>query len=326
MNGFEWAEPRTVDEALALLDAGAVAKAGGVDLLDLMKEGLAAPKRLVSLRRLPGLDRLEGDVTRGLAIGPLVTLAQLDASPLVRATWGALADAAGRAATPQIRNQATVGGNLLQRPRCWYFRAADLACVKKGGPRCLAQAGDHRFHAIFENGRCAAVHPSALAVPLVALGARLEVTSKDGRRELPLEEVFVRADVDPTREHALGPDELITAVRLPAAPGGLRSAYLKQGEKDSYDWPLVDVAVALELEGGRCARASVVLGHVAHVPWRARAAEEALAGKTLDEALAATAAAAAVRGATPLPGNGYKTRLVEVVVRRALLAAAGGAK
>lgn len=318
MNSFEWAEPATVDEALALLERGAVAKAGGIDLLDLMKEGLVAPPRLVSLRRLPGWDRLEVDA-QGLALGPLVTLARLDASSEVRDGWRALADAAGRAATPQVRNQATVGGNLLQRPRCWYFRSPDLRCLKKGGPRCLAQAGDHRHHAVFENGRCAAVHPSALAVALVALGARIETTSRAGRRELALEELFVHADADPTREHALGEGELLTGVRVPPAR---RSAYLKQGEKDSFDWPIVDVAVALQLDGDRCARASIVLGHVAHLPWRARAAEAALAGKVVDESVARVAAKAALVGATPLPGNVHKTTIAEALVRRCILEAA----
>jgi xanthine dehydrogenase YagS FAD-binding subunit len=317
VNAFEWAEPATLDEAWALLEPGAVAKAGGVDLLDLMKEGIVAPRRLVSLRRLPGWDRIAVDA-QGLAVGPLVTLAQVDASADVRRGWRALAEAAGHAATPQVRNQATVAGNLLQRPRCWYFRSADQHCLKKGGPRCLAQAGDHRHHAIFENGRCAAVHASALAVALVALGARVEVASKAGRRELALEELFIHADQDPTREHALREGELLGAVRVPPAQ---RSAYLKQGEKESFDWPIADVAVALELDGERCARASIVLGHVAHLPWRAKAAEAALAGKPLDEATARAAAAAALEGATPLPGNVHKTKVAEALVRRCILEA-----
>lgn len=324
MQRFEWAEPATVDDALALLGAGkAAAKAGGVDLLDLMKEGVAAPGRLVSLRRLPGWDGLRGDATTGLQLGPLVTLARLAESAQLRAGWRALAEAASSAATPQVRNQATLAGNLLQRPRCWYFRAHDLVCLKKGGPRCLAQAGEHQLHAIFENGRCAAVSASSLAAPLVALGARVEVTSRAGARELALEELFVRAEQDPTREHVLRDGELLSAVKLPPA-AGVRSAYLKLAGKESFDWPLVEAAVALRLDGERVAQASIVLGHVAHVPWRAKAAEAALAGKTLDEAAARAAAAAAVEGATPLPGNAYKTRLVEVAVRRALLAAKEG--
>jgi xanthine dehydrogenase YagS FAD-binding subunit len=325
MNRFEWAEPASVDDALALLGGPkAAAKAGGVDLLDLMKEGIAAPGRLVSLRRLPGWDGISGDAAAGLSLGPLVTLARIAASAPLRAGWRALAEAAEKAATPQVRNQATLAGNLLQRPRCWYFRAADQHCLKKGGPRCLAQAGEHRYHAIFENGRCAAVSASSLAVPLVAFGARVELTRKAGQVEVPLEGLYVRAERDPTREHEVGPDALITAVRLPA--GGLRSCYLKQGEKESFDWPLVEVAVALRLEGERVAQASVVLGHVAHVPWRAKAAEAALQGKPLDDATARAAAAAALEGATPLPGNAYKTRLVEALVRRALLAAAKEAR
>jgi xanthine dehydrogenase YagS FAD-binding subunit len=321
MKSFEWVEPRTMEEALQLLGDGAVAKAGGVDLMDRMKEGLDAPPRLVNLRGLSGLDRIEEEPGGGLRIGPLVTLAQLSEHPGVRKRFTALADSAGHAATPQIRNMATVGGNLLQRPRCWYFRQADFVCRKKGGTECLAQGGDNRYHAIFGNGVCAIVHPSSVAPALMVLGASLEVRGPQGTRMLPVEELFIRPDQDVKREHVLAERELITALRLPATTA--RTAYLKQGEKESYDWPVAEVAVALELDGRKVRKASIVLGAAAPVPWRASAAETALVGRELDAATIQAAAKAALQGANPMSGNAYKLPIFEAVVRRTLLAAGG---
>jgi xanthine dehydrogenase YagS FAD-binding subunit len=218
MKGFEWVEPRTVDEALTLLGEGAMAKAGGVDLLDRMKEGLEAPARLVSLRGISGLDRIEEEPGGGLRIGPLVTLARLAEHPGVRQRFTALADAAGHAATPQIRNMATLAGNLLQRPRCWYFRQADFTCRKKGGSECLAQGGDNRYHAIFGNGVCATVHPSATAPALMVLGASLEVRGSQGTRTLKVEELFVRPDQDVRREHVASSSPRCACRPPPRAP------------------------------------------------------------------------------------------------------------
>lgn len=332
MNRFEWVDATRVESALARLQGGAAVKAGGVDLLDLMKERVATPPRVVNVRNVPGLDGVSGDATTGLRLGPLVTLARLAADPLVRGLAPALAEAAGRAATPQVRNVATLGGNLLQRPRCWYFRAdpAEQApCRKRGGDACFAVEGQHATHAVFGNGTCAIVHPSSTAVPLVALGATVELTGPKGARTLLLEEFFTTPEEDVTRECSIAADELITAVQVApwATSPAVRSAYVKHAEKESFDWPLADVAVVLVLApGGVCERASVVLGAAAPVPWRAREAEAALVGKRVDEGVARAAARAALAGATPLPGNAYKLPVFEVIVRRALLAAAGGAR
>ena len=324
MNRFGWVIPSSMEEAVGALGPGVTLKAGGVDVMDLLKEGLIAPERLVNLRAVPGLDRIE-EKPDGLHLGPLVTLARIADEPLVRQRYRALAEAAGRAATPQIRNMATVGGNLLQRPRCWYFRSEQFDCLKKGGARCYAQAGENAYHAIFANGVCAAVHPSGMATALLALGARLAIQGPAGPREAPLEGFFVAPQVDVKRENALGEREIIADIVIPPPAPGATSAYLKQGEKESFDWPLAEVAVLLEREGGRCKRASIVLGAAAPVPWRAKAAEAALAGKAVDEAAAREAARAAVEGATPLDQNGYKVTLFEAIVRRAILAAQGSA-
>lgn len=321
MNRFEWTEPATLPEALAQLGAGAVAKAGGVELMDLLKEGLVSPTRLVNLRKVPGLDRVQDRGAEGLRIGPLVTLAALADSPVVRARYRALADSALHAATPQIRNMATTGGNLLQRPRCWYFRSEAFECRRKGGTHCFAQDGENAYHAIFAHTSCCAVHPSSLATALMALGASVELSSARGKRVVALEQLFVPAETVTTRDTVREDDEAITDVLLPAPASGATSAYGKQAEKESYDWPLVEVAVVVERAGGKCSKASIVLGAVAPVPWRARAAEAALVGRAIDATSAADAGRAALQGAVALRDNAYKLPLVEVAVRRALLAA-----
>jgi xanthine dehydrogenase YagS FAD-binding subunit len=324
MSSFALVRAATVEEALAELGPGVALHAGGVDLLDRMKEGLDAPTRLVSLRGVRALDGIRDD-GGALVLGALTTLSAIADSAAVRDRWDALASACAHAATPQIRNMATIGGNLMQRPRCWYFRSADFHCRKKGGSICFAHDGESQLHAILGNSVCAAVHPSSVATALVAYGATLTLQSKKGTRELALERFFTLPDADPTRENVLAPDELVTAVKLPAPAAGTHAAYAKQTEKESFDWPLADVAVVLQLRGGSVAKASVVLGAAAPVPWRARTAEEILGGRIVDEHIAESAAGAALQGAAPLRKNGYKLPLFRAVVRRTILAAAGGA-
>ncbi len=320
MNRFEWVNAASVAEVVAR-GQGAVVKAGGVDVMDLMKEGLIAPRRLVNLRSVPGLDRL-GEGPSGLAIGPLVTLGRLASDPLVVRRYRALAEACAHAATPQIRNMATVGGNLLQRPRCWYFRSEQFPCRKKGGGTCFAQQGENAYHAIFDNQMCAAVHASSAACALVALGAQLELTGAGGARTVSLEGFFTKPAQGIERENAIG-DEVITAIRVPVPAA---SAYVKLSEKESFDWPLVEVAVAIEQSGGKVTRAAIALGAVAHTPMRSPAAEAAIVGKAIDEASASAAGFAAAQGATPLRDNAHKVQLLQVAVKRALLAANGGAR
>lgn len=326
---FEWSNARSIDDALGQLNEKSMVKAGGIDLMDRLKEGLDAPSRLVNIRTIAGLDYVKEE-SGWLRLGPMVTLAKIAGHPLIRRRYAVLADAALKAATPQIRNAATVGGNLLQRPRCWYFRSGEFHCLRKGGGRCFAQDGENEYHAIFDNEICAIVHPSAAACALTALDAKVEVKGKKGTREIALNDLFVRPETDFTREHALHPGELLTEIRVPAPSDATRSAYTKVGQKESFDWPLAEVAVVLELRGSakstmslQVSKASIVLGAAAPVPWRATAAEKALAGKPLNEQSAREAAAAAVKGATPLSGNAYKVPIFEAVVRRTLLAAWG---
>jgi len=319
---FEWTNASSIDDAISQLNGKAVAKAGGVDLMDRLKEGLDEPSRLVNIRTIPGLDYVKED-SGWLRIGPMVTLATIAEHPVIRKNYRALADAAQEAATPQIRNMATLGGNLLQRPRCWYFRSEQFHCLRKGGDRCYAQDGENEYHAIFDNQLCAIVHPSAAACALTALGAKVEVKGRNGAREIALDDLFVSPESDVTREHVLNAGELLTEIRVPAPSDGTRSAYTKVGQKESFDWPLAEVAVVLEPRGGVVNKASIVMGAAAPTPWRAKEAERALAGKPLDEQSAREAAAAAVKGATPLAQNAYKVPMFEAVVRRTILAAGG---
>lgn len=319
---FEWVEAGSLNQAFDALTDGSLIKAGGIDLMDRLKEGLDSPQRLVNIRNISGLDRIQ-EMPDGLHLGPLVTLAQLDKHAAVRGKYTALADAAGHAATPHIRNMATLGGNLAQRPRCWYFRNEQFHCLKKGGGHCFAQQGENEFHAIFDNQPCAIVHPSATATALVALNSKIKLTSAKGTRELPLEQFFILPAEDVHRENVLQPGELITEVIVPAPAAGARSAYTKLGEKESFDWPIAEVAVVLDAPGGTVKTASVILGAAAPVPHRAKAAEAALAGRTVTEESARQAATAALQGATPLHSNGYKVPVFEAVIRRTILAAAG---
>jgi xanthine dehydrogenase YagS FAD-binding subunit len=320
---LEWSEPRTLAEAIAQIGPTAVPKAGGVELMDLLKEHLVEPTRLVNLRTVPGLDRVQDGGAAGLRLGPLVTLARLAEDAVVRARYRALADAAGHAATPQIRNMATLGGNLLQRPRCWYFRSEHFPCLRKGGTQCFAFDGENEYHAVFGHRVCCAVHPSSLAGALFALGASVELTGPRGKRVLPLDQLFVPAETVGVRDTVKQDDEVPSDVVLPPPAAGASSAYVKQAQKESYDWPLVEVAVAVErASGGACTRASVVLGAVAPTPWRAAAAESVLVGRRIDEASARDAGKAALQGAVPLRDNGYKLPLIEAAVRRAVLACA----
>ncbi|HYA06975.1 MAG TPA: FAD binding domain-containing protein [Xanthobacteraceae bacterium] len=340
MNRFALASARTIAEAGAAasttvahamtvapeaMEQGdtAIVKASGIDLIDLLKEGLLKPAKIISLSKVPGLDQVAEENDGSLKIGPMMTLAALADHPLVRQRYPALADALRGSASPQIRNVATVGGNLLQRPRCWYFRSQAYRCLRKGGGHCFAISGENQYHGIFNNMPCAIVHPSTAATVLVALGATIELSGPDGAaRRILLENFFVLPDRDLQRENDLQPREILTAIRLPKPAANLRMAHLKQGEKDSFDWPLADVAVVLDLDSGVCKRASIVLGAAAPAPHRAKAAEAAILGQRIDENVAAAAARAALTGATPLSKNGYKLPLFEALVRRAIVKAA----
>ena len=324
MNQFTFVNCSTVEEALGQLGDGAVVKAGGIDLLDLMKEGIVSPPKLVNIRNIESLRGISA-TKAGLQLGSLSTLSEIAAHPEIRTTYAALADAAGHAATPQVRNMATLGGNITQRPRCWYFRSSDFDCKKKGGnsEECHAHDGENQYHAVMNNGTCAMVHPSSTAVPLLAMNAQVQLVSKRGKRTVAMSEFYVAPEKSLINETILEPGELITGIFIPAPASGTRSAYQKYGEKESFDWPLADAGVVLVMDGTRCRSAAVVLGVAAPTPLRSRAAETVLIGKTINERVARAAGKAAMAGSTPLSQNGYKTQLFETAIYRTVLLAAG---
>ena len=323
MNSFTLADCTTVEAALSQLKDGAVVKAGGVDLLDRMKNGTDTPARLVNIRNIPSLRGIQL-TQQGLTIGPLTTLTEVSDHPIVRAQYAVLSDACGHAATPHIRNMATLGGNLLQRLQCWYFRSAEFECLRKGKEICFAFSGLNQYHAIMDYGGCPSVAPSSGAVALLALDAKLELTSAaKGKRLVPIREFYVQPDANPQRYNVMGPDELLTAIYVPKPAAGTRSAYQKYGEKESNDWAIADAGIVLEMDGNLCRRAVVTMGAASPVVRRSQEAEAVLTGQTITPEVARAAGQASMHGAMPLSMNAYKVQLFPVAIYRTVLLAAG---
>ena len=324
MNQFSYANASTVDEAVEVLSEDCRPLAGGTDLLAMMKEGLAAPERLVNLKTIPGLDRVEqrGD---GLRIGALTTLARLAAHPLLgeRRELNVLREAILGTASPQLRHMATMGGNLLQQPRCWYFRNRLTHCWLRGGQHCFAVRGENKHHAILGRGACQAVHASDPAVALVALDATVTLVGPDGERAIAPADAFRQPQRDWRIQMALRQDELVVAVSVAAPASGSWGTYLKVADRSSWDFALVSVAVQLVVSEGIVQRARIVLGGVGPRPWRATAAEKALADQPLAHDVIEQVVAAATEGARPLADNVYKVDLTQGLVREALSRQAG---
>jgi xanthine dehydrogenase YagS FAD-binding subunit len=314
LRSFDYSSPASAEEAIALLGRDTRALAGGTDLLPLMKSDLVAPSRLVNVKQFLDAEIREG--TGGLRLGALTVLDEIEKNSLIKKSYSALAEAAAAAASPQLRNMATIGGNLLQRPRCWYFRNPRIDCWLKGGETCQAKDGENKLHALYGGGPCYAVHPSDLAGALVALEAQVRVRSKEGESVIPCEDFFILPTPARRSETVLDEDELIVAVELPHLD--VRSTYLKAMERKVWTFAMAGVAVALRRSGDRIEHARIVLTGVAPVPWRAKAAEEILLGGEWSERLIADAAEAALEGAKPLAHNAYKISLLKVLVRRAL--------
>jgi xanthine dehydrogenase YagS FAD-binding subunit len=266
---------------------------------------------------------IKEDEKRGLIIGPNMTLAELAKAEKLQGSYQALAQAAESAALPQIRNSATLGGNLCQRPRCWYYRINSFNCSRKGGDVCFALDGENQYHAIFGNSDgCAIVHPSSTAVALMALGAKLQIKSEGKTREVDLSEFFITPAQDIRRENILTKNEIISEIIIPGTVRGYNSFYYKQKEKQSHDWSIADAAVALKLDSGVCNDARVILGSAAPIPWRATTAESVLKGSILNREQARKAAQAALQSAEPLSLNGYKVHVFKAVIYRTICWAA----
>ena len=324
MRPFAYERPESIEQAMTMLATSEATNqdirplAGGTDLLTLMKSDIVMPDTLIDLKRIADLDDRIETTADGTTIGALTTLSQLAHDPTIRSSFGALAASAGQAATPQLRNTATLGGNVLQRPRCWYFRDPGIDCWLKGGDSCPARDGENTHHAIFQESPCVAAHPSDSASALIALDAEVRVRGSAGERAIPIGQFFRLPTDDHRRENVLAPGELILGFRLPTPAPGTRSVYLKAMDRKVWAFALVGVAATVTVTDGTISDARVVLGGVAPIPHRLTPVEDAVRGQAPDEALFTRVAAMGLDGAEPLGRNGYKVDLSKALIQRAL--------
>ena len=327
MRPFEYVSPNSTSQAISLLGStwgNTTVLAGGTDLLALMKDDVLTPKRLVNIKDIAGLKGISSNA-QGLRVGALTSLGEMADNEDVRKNYPALSEALLEAASPQIRNMATIGGNLCQRPRCWYFRNGMGLLPKDESGKELVTGGENRYHAILGNqGDAKFVSPSTVAPMLIAYGAKIRLEGPKGKRELPLEKFFVFPKSENEREHDLRPNEIVTELVIPPATD-LKAAHCEIRQKEAFDWPLALVAVTMKIQGSNVQSSRIVLGYVAPVPWLSAEAEQAMAGKPINNGTAQKAADAALAKASPLSHNAYKVKLAKVAVARAILKAAGGA-
>jgi xanthine dehydrogenase YagS FAD-binding subunit len=326
MKAFSYYNAENVKDAVAVLrDSNQDSRviAGGTDIIGEIKNNCLAPDRLVNLKSIKGMDRIKYSSKDGLTLGPLVSLSELIQHKQVRSLYPALVEAAESVGSPQLRNVGTIGGNLCQRPRCWYYRGEEFPCLRKGGNNCYAVSGRNKYHCIFDGGPCFIVHPSDTAPALMALGAEVTISSAKGDRRVGLDDFFVLPNSDSTRENILEPGEVITGIKVPPPAANQKSCYLKFKERESRDFALVGAAAVLEMEGSLCRKASVVLSGVAPAPHRAVEAEQALSGSRIDLSVVEKAAETALENAEPMEENGYKIQLTKTIIKRAVLRAAG---
>ena len=327
MNAFEYASPATKEQAVSLLSdrwGETEILAGGTDLLSLMKDQLSSPKRVVNIKDLKEFQGIHYTAGKGLRLGSLATLEELMENPTVKKEYPALWEAADGVRSPQIRNFGTVGGDLCQRPRCWYFRSGLGYFPKDENGKEIIPRGENQYHAILGNqGPAYFINPSSLAPALIALEARLRLFGPQGWREVAVEEFFTSPSKEGEREYVLKPNEILGEILVPAADS-VQNATYEVREKEALDWPLAAAAVALRMQGQKVTKARLVLGHVAPVPWLAKEAGSLLEGKTINENLAAEAASTALSSARPLTKNSYKVQLAKVALKRAILKAVQG--
>ena len=325
MDKFSYINATSLEQVTSLLSESAWGEvmliAGGTDLLGELKEYVETPKTLINLKTLPGMDSITVDAS-GLKIGALATIDDIARHPTIQHHYTVLAQAAASVATPQIRNVGTLGGNLCQRPRCWYYRDETINCLKKGGDVCYAVDGLSKYHAILGGDPVYIVHPSDLAPALIALGASLKIVGPEGEKTLSLEEFFTLPATNPFRENVLEPNEIVVEVTVPQAKPNTKSFYLKAREKGAPDFALASVAGVFEMDGKTCKTASIVLGGVAPAPWRSKEAEAALTGMMINESVSQKAGADAVQDAQPLNDNAYKVTLTQNLISRAAMMAA----
>ena len=318
MKNFAYAKAGSLDEAIKALSVkGARLHAGGTDLLGCLRDELIPVEKVVSISSLKELRGISARADGGLKIGALTILADVAANAAVAEKYAVLAQAAISVGTPQIRQQGTIGGNICQRPRCWFFRS-DLQCLKKGGGICYGMNGDNQYHAILGGGPCFAVHPSDVAVALVALQAQFTIAGPSGSKTVKAENFFIGPDKSLEKENILMPGEIMTGIQIPPVSGGMKSSYRKVRTRGSWDFAQASVATILLFDNNTVRAARIVLGGVAPHPWLADAAGKLLTGKKLDGALAAAVAEAAVSGVNPLRDNGYKVDMVKGAVEESI--------
>jgi xanthine dehydrogenase YagS FAD-binding subunit len=325
MRAFTYTAPNTLDEALAALAEGDEPRllAGGTDLLGSARRGIEAPDHLINLKSIPELTGIHQTSDNGLAIGAATRLSDVAENPLVSENFPILAQAIAQTATPQIRNTGTLGGNLCQRPRCWYYRHPDFPCVRKQGEGCFAVGGQNRYHAIFGGHGCFIVHPSDSAPALIALDARVEIAGPDGCRELPLSDFFVGPEENLTGETALAPNEILTHIHIPPPVSGSTGVYLKASERRATDFALVSVAVVLARQDVQITSARVILGGVAPIPWRVPKAEGIIVKQGISAESIQQACEAAVEDAHPMSQNVYKVQLMKGLLKKGIGILAG---
>jgi xanthine dehydrogenase YagS FAD-binding subunit len=321
MPAFTLFQPASLEETLALVDrygADAWVMAGGMDTFDWLKDRIRKPSVVVDLSRVNELRGIK-EVNGGLEIGAATTLTEVVKHPVVRDKFGLLAEAAELVASPQIRNQGTIGGNVSQDTRCWYYRSG-WSCYRAGGNICYADTPTaiNREHAILDADRCVAVNPSDTAPALIALDAKMVIRSARGERVVDAEEYFLGPDLDITRMNVLKPGELLTAIRIPATWAGAAFYFEKVRDRNVWDFPLVNVASAIKFSGTTIQQMRLAVGAVAARPLRLAAVEQAVAGKPRNEDTATMAGQMAIEGAQPLRYNGYKIPLMRNLVKRAI--------
>jgi xanthine dehydrogenase YagS FAD-binding subunit len=320
MPNFTYVRPKSLKETFPHLSGGnARIHAGGTDLLGCLRDGVFTVEKIVSISRLDELKRIERLKDGSFRIGALATIAELTNHELVKEGYPALAQAALEVASPQLRNQGTIGGNLCQKPRCWYYRG-EFHCTRKGGTRCFAMMGENQYHCVLGGKGCYIVHPSDIAPVLMAYGASIEIAGAGGTRKIPVEKLFVLPEQAITRETVLEPGEVLTAVLLPPAEQGFHSSYRKVRARGSWDFALAGVALALRFHEGRVAGARIVLSGAAPIPWHCPDSEKVITGQSLDDEIIARAAAAAMREAQPMRGNEYKIELFKSLIAEELAA------
>ena len=311
---FSYIQPKSIEEAVKL-SATAQLYAGGTDLIGLMKDDIIQTDKVINLKNIKGLDKIEDKSSKGIEIGSLIKIVDLIENKIIQEKCPLLIQTAKEIASPQLRNMGTIGGNICQRPRCWYFRG-DFDCIRKGGDTCFALGGENKYHCIIGGGPCYIVHPSDLAVALLALDAKIEITSKSGQKTVPVNDFFILPENDETKENILKPGEVVTKIIVPKQNDNLKTAYIKFKERASWDFAVVSVAAILETDGNMIKKGKLAFGGVAPRPWMNMDINSKLSGLKTDEASVDSFTSSLFKDAEPMEKNEYKVILARNLVKR----------